>query len=136
MTNVNYDWINQQFTAAKIRIGTGRAVLKLLKTWEEIDATPEQAKEIFEILGKVAQGHSLVQSSQDEVWVQARAGQLKVGEIIRVRTNAFVGDKGMAFNGKVGTIGAIRSGDIIFGSPDKSIDGTHFRPEDLEKRIR
>jgi len=136
MTNVNYDWINQQFTAAKIRIGTGRAVLKLLKTWEEIDATPEQAKDIFEILSKVAQGHALVQNAQDEVWIQARAGQLKVGESIRVRGDAFIGDKGVAFNGKVGSIGAIRSGDIIFGSPDNSINGTHFRPEDLEKRIR
>jgi hypothetical protein len=136
MTNVNYEWINQQFAAAKVRVGTGKAVLKLLKTWEEIDVTPEQAKDIFEILGKVAQGHALVQTPKDEVWVQAQAGQLKVGELIRVRGDAFDGDKGVVFNGKVGKIGAIRSGDIIFGSTDKSIDGAHFRPGDLEKRVR
>jgi hypothetical protein len=136
MTNVNYDWINQQFTAAKVRVGTGKAVLKLLKTWEEIEVSPEQAKEIFEILGKVAQGHSLVQTPKDEVWVQAQPGQLKVGDMIRVRGDAFDGDKGVSFNGKTGRIGAIRSGDIIFGSPDKTVDGVHFRPADLEKRIR
>ena len=136
MTNVNYDWINQQFAAAKVRVGTGKAVLKLLKTWEEIDVPSEQAKDIFEILSKVAQGHALVQTPKDEVWVQAQAGQLKVGEIIRVRHDAFDGDKGVSYNGKTGKIGAIRSGDIIFGSPDKTVDGVHFRPADLEKRIR
>ena len=82
MTNVNYEWVNQQFTAAKVRVGTGKAILKLLKTWEEIDVTPEQAKDIFEILSKVAQGHALVQTPKDEVWVQAQAGQLKVGDPI------------------------------------------------------
>ena len=136
MTNVNYDWINQQFAAAKVRVGTGKAVLKLLKTWEEIEVSPEQAKDIFEILSKVGQGHALVQTSKDEVWVQAQAGQLKVGEIIRVRHDAFDGDKGVSYNGKVGKIAAIRSGDIIIGSADKTVDGVHFRPVDLEKRIR
>lgn len=136
MTNVNYEWVNQQFAAAKVRVGTGKAVLKLLKAWEDIDVTPEQAKDIFEILSKVAQGHTLVQTPGNEVWVQAQAGQLKVGEVIRVRSDAFDGDKGMSFNGKIGVIGAIRSGDIIFASADKTIDGVHFRPADLEKRIR
>lgn len=136
MGKVNYDWVNQQFAAAKVRVGTGKAVLKFLKTWEDIEVTPEQAKEIFEILGKVAQGHALVQTPKDEVWTQAQPGQLKVGDLIRVRHNAFDGDKGVTYNGKVGKIGAIRSGDIIFASADKDIDGIHFRPADLEKRIR
>jgi hypothetical protein len=136
MTNVNYEWINQQFTAAKVRVGTGKAVLKLLKAWEDIDVTPEQAKDIFEILGKVAQGHALVQTPGNEVWVQAQPGQLKIGEVVRVRSNAFDGDRGVSFNGKVGVIGAIRSGDIIFNSADKTVDGVHFRPADLEKRVR
>lgn len=136
MTNVNYDWINEQFTAAKVRVGTGKAVLKLLKTWEEIEVSDEQAKDVFEILSKVARGHSLVQTPKDEVWVQAQAGQLKVGDVIRVRHDAFDGAKGVSYNGKAGKIGAIRSGDIIIGSADKTVDGVHFRPADLEKRIR
>lgn len=136
MTNVNYDWVNQQFAAAKVRVGTGKAVLKLLKTWEEIEVTPEQAKEIFSILSRVALGHSLVETPKNEVWVQAQAGQLKVGEVIRVRADAFNGEKGVAFNGKVGKIGAIRSGDVIFASSDLSLNGVHFRPSELEKRIK
>lgn len=136
MTNVNYDWINQQFAAAKVRIGTGKAVLKLLKTWEEIEVTPEQAKEIFSILSRVALGHSLVETPKNEVWVQAQAGQLKVGEVIRVRADAFDGDKGILYNGSIGKIGAIRSGDVIFGSADQKVNGVHFRPADLEKRVK
>lgn len=136
MTSVNYDWINEQFTAAKVRVGSGKAVLKLLKTWEEIDVSPEQAKEIIGILSKVALGHSLIETPKNEVWIQAQAGQLIVGDVVRVRIDAFDGEKGMRFNGHVGRIGAIRSGDIIVASANKGVDGVHFRPADLEKRIR
>lgn len=136
MTNVNYDWVNEQFGAAKIRVGTGKAVLKLLKTWEGVDVTPEQAKDILEVFIKVAQGHALVQTSKDEIWVQAQPGQLQIGNIIRVKHDAFDGDKGVSYNGKVGKIGAIRSGDVIFASADKAVDGIHFRPADIEKRVR
>lgn len=136
MTSVNYDWINEQFAAAKVRVGSGKAVLKMLKTWEEIEVSPEQAKDIIAILSKVALGHSLVETPKNEVWVQAQAGQLTIGDIIRVRVDAFDGEKGMRFNGHVGKIGAIRSGDIIIASANQSVDGTHFRPADLEKRIR
>lgn len=136
MASVNYDWVNQQFTAAKVRVGTGKAVLKLLKTWEEIEVSPEQAKDVIAILSKVALGHSLVETPKNEVWVQAQAGQLSVGDVVRVRVDSFDGEKGMKFNGHVGKIGAIRSGDIIVASAAKDIDGVHFRPADLEKKVR
>jgi len=136
MSKVNYEWINEQFTAAKVRVGTGKAVLKLLKTWEEIEVSPEQAKDVMAILSKVALGHSLVEAPGNEVWVQAQAGQLVVGDVVRVRTDAFDGEKGMKLNGHAGKIGAIRSGDIIVASASKDVDGAHFRPVDLEKRIR
>lgn len=136
MSNVNYDWVNQQFAAAKIRVGTGKAVLKLLKTWEDIEVSPEQAKEIFSILSRVALGHSLVETPKNELWVQGQPGQLKVGDVVRVRHDAFDGDKGVSYNGKLGKIGAIRSGDIIFASADVTVNGVHFRPADLEKRVK
>lgn len=139
MTKVNYDWVSQQLTDAKVRIGTGKAIMKMLKTWEEIDVPAQQGEEIFEILSKLALGYSIKKTPAGEIWVQAQAGQIKVGDVVRIRNNAFSDDRSSLYNGRVGRIVAVRSGDIIFKSSDdekRPIDGMHFSPAELEKRVQ
>jgi hypothetical protein len=87
----------------------------------------------------VAVGHSLVQDDGPEVWVTAQPGQLKVADIVRVKSDAFSGELGALHNGRRGTIIAIRYGDIIVNSNDDKnpkIDGAHYSPYHLEKRIK
>lgn len=136
---VNYDWVKEQFTEAKVRVGVGKAVLKMLETWESLDLTPEQARQALELLQDLGMGHSLVVVAKDEVWVDAKRGQLVVGDQVRVIHDAFDGELGAIHNGRRGVITAIRSGDIIVNSTDgkrPSIDGVHYQPEKLQKRIR
>lgn len=136
---VNYDWVKEQFIEAKVRVGVGKAVIKMLETWETLELSPEQARQVLELLNDLGMGHSLVQVAKDEVWVDARRGDLKVGDQVRVMHDAFDGELGAIHNGRRGNIVAIRSGDIIVNSTDgkrPSIDGVHYQPEKLQKRIR
>jgi hypothetical protein len=68
---VNYEWVKEQFIEAKVRVGVGKGVLKMLETWETLDLTPEQARQVLELLQDLAMGHSLVVVAKDEVWVWA-----------------------------------------------------------------
>lgn len=139
MGKVNYEWVAQQLTEANVRVGTGNAVMTMLKAWESIDVTPEQGKDIFDILGKLALNYALVESTGEQIWVGAQPGQIKVGDVVRVAHNAFDGDLGTLHNGRVGKIIAIRSGDVLFKSTDgktPSLDGAHYSPYKLEKRVR
>ncbi len=139
MSAVNIQWVQEQFIEARVKKGVGLAVLDMLQAWEPIDLGPEDAKTALEILSKVALGHALVNTPTSELWVQAQPGQLNVGDIVRVRHDAFDGTKGAGINGRSGIIAAIRSGDIIFNATDRkspAIEGAHYRPADLEKRLR
>lgn len=139
MSEINYEWVKEQMTAARLRRGPGDVVLKLLKLWEEIDLTPDQAKEALEAFKSLAQGFSLVEPYKDEVWIPAQPGQIKVADQIRVRNDAFTGDLGTIHNGRRGIVVAVRSGDIVVRSNDDKepiIDGSHYSPHHLEKRIK
>ena len=138
MSEVNYDWVKQQFVAAKVKKGVGLAVLDMLKAWEPVDLKPEDAKQALEILARVALGHALVTTPSTEMWLPGAPGQMKVGDVVRIRHDAFNGPAGAGLNGRVGIIAAIRSGDIIFNSTDgqsPKIEGAHYRPQQLDQRF-
>jgi hypothetical protein len=140
MNKVDYEWVKEQLTLAKKRVKVGNAILRMLEIWEQIpEMDAKSTQEIFESLGKLAQNHALVAGESEGVWVQAQAGQLIVGDRVRVKSAAFTGTEGKLYNGRVGRIVAIRTGRIVFRSEDNKkplIDGTHFFSDVLEKRIR
>jgi PHP family Zn ribbon phosphoesterase len=136
---VNYEWVREQFQEAKIKVAVGKAVLKMLETWETLELSPEQAKQVLELIQDLGMGHSLVTVAKDEIWVDARRGDLKVGDQVRVMHDAYDGELGAIHNGRRGIITAIRSGDIIVNSTDgkrPSIEGVHYDPLKLQKRIQ
>jgi photosystem II stability/assembly factor-like uncharacterized protein len=66
-------------------------------------------------------------------------GQISVGDIVRVKHDAYTGDLAYIHNGRRGIIVATRSGDIIFNSTDDfepKLESVHYRPEVLQKRLR
>jgi hypothetical protein len=139
MSKVNIDWVKEQFVAAKVKKGVGLAVLDMLSAWEPVEMSPEDLRSVLDIFSKVALGHSIVETPKTELWVQAEPGQISVGDIVRVRHDAFDGVLGANQNGRPGLVAAIRSGDIIFNSTDglnPVLDGIHYRPTQLEKRIK
>ncbi len=136
---MNRDWINAQFTEAKVRVGVGKAVLKLLETWETIDLTPQQQRDALSTFETLALGHSIVMENKDEVWIDAAPGQIVVGDMVRVKHDAFDGELGATHNGRRCKIIAIRSGDVIVDSVDgkmPALKGSHYSPFKLQKRIK
>jgi hypothetical protein len=141
MPEVNFDWVRQQMQEAKVKVGSGKVVLKMLELWERENLSPALAKEAVEVFSKLAlnQALSAGQESPDEVWVPAQPGQITVGDEVRVLTNAFDDATGAMHNGRRGKVAAIRYGDIIFKSTDgkePALDGVHYSPYKLEKRIK
>ena len=141
MPDVNFEWVRQQLQEAKAKVGAGNAVLELLKVWSEQHKLSEKsAQEAVEMFSKLALGVLLVEpEATNEVWVPALPGQLVVGDEVRVLANAFSDSVGVAHNGRRGRVIAIRYGDIIFKSTDDrepALEGTHYSPYKLEKRVR
>jgi len=135
---IDYEWVKTQFALAKLRLGTGKAVLELLEFWEKSGIPVKDAEQICSVLAKVVQGHSLVQAEPEGVWVQAERGFIGVGDRVRIKGDAFNGGQGIVLNNRLATVTALRSGDIIIKTIDDRpvVDGLHIEPAKLEKRIQ
>jgi transcription antitermination factor NusG len=142
MPDVNYEWVRQQLQEAKIKVGSGNAVLQLLELWEkQTKLSPSLAKEAIEVFAKLALNHALLEAvvDPDEVWVPVQPGNIKVGEEVRVLKDAFSDEAGTIHNGRRGKVVAVRYGDIIFTSTDNKdpkLNGVHYSPYKLEKRVK
>jgi hypothetical protein len=139
MPNVDEEWVKQQFQAAKVKVGVGNTVLKLLAVWNETKLGEAAAKEAVELFSKVALNHSLITPNENETWVPAQPGFIVVGDEVRVMHNAFSDDTGRIHNGRRGKVVAVRYGDVIFRSTDNRepfLDGVHYSPYKLEKRMK
>lgn len=140
MSNTDMDWVKQQLTQNKTKKAVGDAVLKLLASWDQLkERNPKNSGEILEVFGKLAQGHALVQENKNEKWIPVQAGAIKVADTVRVSYNAFDAESGKSnLNGRRGKVVGVRYGDIIVKSNDDKLpvlDGTHFKPENLEKLV-
>lgn len=139
MPEVDFDWVRAQMDQAKVKVGSGKMVLKLLETWDGTGLSAAAAKEAIDLFSKLALTHALIEENPDEVWVPAQPGFLKVADEVRVRQDAYDGSLGVIHNGRRGKITAIRYGDVVIRSTDGKepfLDGTHYTPYLLEKRIR
>lgn len=132
-------WAEQQIAAARVPVPVGRALMALLKTWEELKFPNEvQKDQAVELFSKLARDEALVED-RDEVWQPVQVGfMLQVGDTVRVRRDAFKGPAGRTHNGRVGRVLAKRSGDIIVRSIDGGtpyLDAAHYPPSALELKI-
>lgn len=137
---ISEEWVREQFAQARVTQSVGTAVLRLMELWNTMNHTDKSAAETIAVFSKVALGHALTpQNKTAEVWVQAQPGQITVGDEVRVKADAYVGEAGTAHNGRRGRIVGIRYGDVIFKSEDDKtpvIEGAHHSPYMLEKRVK
>lgn len=142
MPEVNYEWIKQQLEEAKVKVGSGKAILKLLEVWESFEKmTPGIATETIQVFSRVALGKPSVEPKEvaNEVWVPLQPGNIIVGDEVRVVSEAFTDAAGITHNGRRGTVIAVRYGDVIVNSTDgklPQLKGVHYSPYKLEKRIK
>jgi hypothetical protein len=140
MADIDMDWVRDQMTRGKVKQGAGTSVLRLLEVWNTMNHTDKSAKEAIEVFSKLAMGHAIAEEKppMQGTWVPCQPGQIKVAEIVRVKSDAFTNVQGERHNGRVCRVVAVRYGDIICKSIDDRepvLDGTHYSPHDLEKLI-
>lgn len=142
MPELNRQWIIEQLEAAKVKVGSGKAIMKLLDAWEDIPKlSPNMTSEVLEVFPKLVLGQPLAieESDDDYYWVDVQPGNVIVGDQIRVKVDAFTDKLGTIHNGRRGTIVGIRYGDIIVNDTDGKtppLKGVHYSPYKLEKRIK
>jgi hypothetical protein len=131
-------WVKEQLQAAKVRKPVGNATLKLLETFEELELDEEHHEKTVEMFSKLALGHVFLRTDKKETWVDLRPGAISVGDVVRVKADAYSGDGGKIHNGRRGKVVAVRYGDVIFRSTDDKtpvLDGAHYPPQSLEKLV-
>lgn len=142
MPEMNYEWIREQLEAAKVKVGSGKAILKLLEAWEKLpDLSASMTEEVLTIFPILAKGHAIKQEESDENyrWIDLQPGNITVGDVVRVKKDAFSDKLGSVHNGRLGKVIAVRYGDVIFNSTDDkkpALLGVHYSPYKLEKRVR
>ena len=142
MPEIDKKWIMEQLEAAKVKVGSGKAILKLLDTWDTIPELSEaMTEEVLRVFPLLAKGHALkIEESEDDyTWIDLQPGQITVGDVVRVKADAFTDKLGPIHNGRRGTVVAVRYGDVIFNDTDgkkPELKGVHYSPYKLEKRIR
>jgi hypothetical protein len=142
MPEINREWIIEQLEAAKVKVGSGKAILKLLDAWAEIPKLSDNmTNEVLTVFPKLALGHTLkVEENEDDyVWVDLQPGQITVGDTVRVKADAFTDKLGILHNGRRGRVVAVRYGDVIFNDTDgkkPELRGVHYSPYKLEKRYK
>lgn len=142
MPEINREWAIEQLQAAKIKVGSGKAIMKLLETWETIpDLSENMREEVLKIFPLIVRGVviKVEEDENDYTWIPLQPGQITVGDVVRVKADAFTDKLGPIHNGRRGTVAAIRYGDVIFNDTDgkkPELKGVHYSPYKLEKRVR
>lgn len=137
----SYDWAREQMKRLNVPKNHAALIERLLEVYwanpvsKELD--PGTTEDMFKVFTELAQHHVLVGEAPEGTWVQAKPGALVIRDVVRVRADAYTGPAGIAHNGRVGQIVAIRSGDIHVkydDEPDVSKIVRHS-PFALEKRV-
>lgn len=131
-------WVKEQLQAAKVRKPVGNATIKLLEFFESLDLEQEFHEKTLEVFSTLAQGHAYAKENKKEAWTDLRPGAITVGDVVRVKTDAYDGNGGKIHNGRRGRVVAVRYGDVIFNSTDgktPDLNGAHYPPQVLEKLV-
>jgi hypothetical protein len=142
MPEINREWAVEQLQAAKVKVGSGKAIMALLEAWEALpDLSDNMKEEILKVFPLIARGVVLkVEEDEDDyTWVALQPGQIKVGDVVRVKADAFTDKLGPIHNGRRGSVAAVRYGDVIFNDTDgkkPELKGVHYSPYKLEKRVK
>jgi len=138
MKNIDMTWARVQLEKANVSADTGVSVIKLLEFWLNLDHRDENNKKVLELFSNLCVGTAVVDTPTNEIWEAAGPGFIRVGDEVRVKSDAFEGELGQLHNGRRGRVVAVRYGDIIIKTTDGKepvLDGSHYSPYKLEKLV-
>lgn len=137
---IDWAWVRDQLHRAGYTTETanGQAIAtsveRLLRTWEDMNHSPETSDPTLTAFAGLARGHAIAPDAPDETWVQAYPGEYKVGDTVRVKPDAYDGHLAVTHNGKRGrVVGARNSQAVVIYADDPDKLPRHHSPENLER---
>lgn len=118
---------------------TRTSVLRVCREFGEINfaATgPGVEKRIVALLTELLNHRALPVAEDPFRWVPARQLPPSVGSPVRIKLDAFVGDKGTYLNGRTAVVGGARRGEFIIQFVDgQQPDSARVLAADMETRV-
>ena len=137
---LDLSWVKTQLADARVPAAVGKAIMALIAVWAELKFPNEKQRDMaLELFSKLAKTESIHTDTEHQYAPVMVGFNVQVGNIVRVRSDAFQGAAGQMHNGRVGRVIAKRSGDIIVNSTDgkkPELSGAHYPPSALEIRVK
>lgn len=133
----DWGWVSRELAGAKVTGTDAEGVVQVLKLLDDLKIVDQKAAEVLAFAYELAIGHSIAVAEVEERWGPVRPGEYRVGDTVRVRSDAFDGDKGVLHNGKRGRVVAARDGFVLVVHDGQlNIDIQHrYRPESLQRLV-
>ena len=135
----NHKWANEQLEGSGLSTKNKDIVLSFLELLDSFDIPVEIAsntvESVLDTTKSLFLGRPIKASTDTTVWVPVVLGEIHKRDTVKIVDNAYVGDHGIAYNGKVGRVVATSGTQIsvlLDGDSVDSVVGHH--PDKLLKK--
>ena len=140
MPEFDRQWVERQLAHAGADPWVEEAVIELLETFAESEVPDEGIDMAVTYFADLARGRHIApeQMVTHGRWMPARLGQIRPGQQVRVRLDAFTGELGRLHNGRIGVVVEVGDGDVIVRSIDERaprLMAAHYAPYVLEELV-
>ena len=136
MTDRGRQWVERQLLDAGVDPSVEQAVVSLIATLDEADLPEADAHEAARLFAELARGRHLAPERVQgpASWQPAVPGQVRPGNRVRVRADAFDGAAAPLHNGREGVVVEVGGGDVIVRTTDDREPAlmAHYSPHVLE----
>lgn len=138
MKDTDWGWVSKQLAGTKLDQSTKDAVVYVLERLRKEDLTDDQERAALNTALKLAAGHSVAETPEEERWGPVVPGAYAIKDTVRVKANAFEGELGRKHNGLRGRVVASRNGFVMVVPDDAPSSEVQYRykPEHLERKLR
>ena len=137
----DWGWVSRELAGARVNEDVSEASVMVLRELgvqqDKLKLTDDEVRTVLDCVHKLALGHSIAVPVADEKWGPVLPGAYSIGDTVRVRRDAYEGDRGVRNNGKRGRVTAARDGLVLVVYDDAFSSDIQYRhaPEKLERLL-
>lgn len=137
----DWGWVSRELAGAKVNEDVNEATVMVLRELgvqkEKLRLSDDEVRGVLDCVHKLALGHSIAVEKKKEKWGPVLPGAYRIGDTVRVKADAYDGDRGVRNNGKRGRVTAARDGLVLVVYEDAFSADIQYRhaPEKLERLV-
>lgn len=113
----NWGWVSRELAGAKVSQDVNETSVMVLQKLEQMqakfDLSDDDVRVVLDCVHKLGLGHSIAVEEKPEKWGPVVPGAYSIGDTIRVKPDAYEGERGTKHNGKRGRVTAARDGLVL-----------------------